>query len=200
MSTALKTFLQYLVVYGFKNNLVACNGSGALIFQREKMYTRYRILSTIYLTIGILIGGIVSYVIARLSLSSETFDFSKISATIIIIVVGSYNMLVSIFFKRSKKFQNYVYENSFSYAYDTVFTLSVVFTLETALPITLFVMTLLSAVVSVFVTTLIIGFFVKNLNRDYVNEHFRNTTVRLFMFAIFALIFYYLAQMNIVVA
>ena len=198
MNTAIKTFLEYLIFYGLKNNLVVCNSSGALIFQREKIYTKYRYLSALFISIGIIIGAVISYLMSRVSISSKNLDLTNITTTLCIITVGGYNMLVSMIFKKSKKFHNYLYQNSFSYAYDMVFTLSVIFSLETSLPITLFGMSLLAAIISVFVTTAIIGFFVRNLNRDYINESLRNTSVRLFMFAFFALIFYYLAQMNIV--
>ena len=197
MNIALRTFLQYLVIYGLQNNLVVCSGSGALIFQREKVYTKYRILSTLFLAIGIIISGIVTYILSRLSYTISGFDTKKFIATVNILVIGCYNMVVSMIFKKSKKFQNYVYENSFSYAYDMVFTLSVTFTIETGLSIFLFTMTLLAAVIVVVFSNLVIGFFIKNLNRDYVHDSFRNVPIRLFFFAILAVLFYYLGQVTI---
>ena len=197
MNIALKTFLQYLIIYGLQNNLVICSGSGALIFQREKVYGKYRFLSTLFLAVGIILAGIASYVLSRLSITLEGIDTKKFIATVSIVIVGAYNLLVSSIFRKSKKFDNYLYENSFSYAYDMVFTLSVVFSLETTLPIFLFTVSLLAAIIVVIVSNLLIGFFVKSLNREHIHESLRNVSVRLFLFAILAVLFYYFGQISV---
>lgn len=193
----LETFLSYLVIYGLQNNLVACNGSGAVIFQREKMYTSYRYISTLFLILGVILTATISFFL-------NTFIYSKynlynINVSVNVLIVGAYNMLVSFILKKSPSFSNYMYENSFSYAYDMVFTLSVIFSLNMDLSIPYFFMSLLAAVLCIFVTSIIIGFFVKSVNRGYINDSFRNVPARLFLLAIIAMIFYYTSQINIAI-
>ena len=192
-----QTFLSYLVLYGLKSNLVACNGSGALIFQREKMYTSYRFISNLFLILGVILTASISFFLEYFIYSK--YDLYNISFSVNVLIVGAYNMLVSLFIKKSPSFSNYVYENSFSYAYDMVFTLSVILSLDMTLSIPLFFMSLLSAVVCIFVTSALIGFFVKSVNRGYINDSFRNVAVRLFLLAIIAIIFYYTAQLDITI-
>lgn len=193
----LETFLSYLVIYGLQNNLVACNGSGAVIFQREKMYTSYRYISTLFLILGVILTATISFFL-------NTFIYSKynlynINVSVNVLIVGAYNMLVSFILKKSPSFSNYMYENSFSYAYDMVFTLSVIFSLNMNLSIPYFFMSLLAAVLCIFVTSVIIGFFVKSVNRGYINDSFRNVPARLFLLAVIAMIFYYTSQINIAI-
>lgn len=193
----LETFLSYLVIYGLQNNLVAGNGSGAVIFQREKMYTSYRYISTLFLILGVILTATISFFL-------NTFIYSKynlynINVSVNVLIVGAYNMLVSFILKKSPSFSNYMYENSFSYAYDMVFTLSVIFSLNMNLSIPYFFMSLLAAVLCIFVTSVIIGFFVKSVNRGYINDSFRNVPARLFLLAVIAMIFYYTSQINIAI-
>ena len=193
----LQTFLSYLVIYGLRSNLVVNNGSGVVIFQREKMYTSYRYISTLFLILGVILTATITYFL-NLYVYSK-FDLYNISLSVNVVIVGAYNILVSTILKKSPSFSNYIYENSFSYAYDTVFILSVIFSLDMKLSILYFFMSLLAAVIVIFITNVLVGFFVKCCNRGYINDSFRNVAVRLFLFAIFAVIFYYTSQMNIVI-
>ena len=61
----------------------------------------------------------------------------------------------------------------------------------------LFSVSLMSAVIVVIVSNLLIGFFVKSLNREYIHDSFRNVSIRLFFFAILAVMFYYLGHVTI---
>ena len=188
----LKVILTYLVMYGVKSNLVIQNGSSALIFQREKEYTAYRYISTAFLVLGIIICATVSYFLHQFVYSK--YNMHYISETVNIVIAGSYNLFVSRFLKKRPSFSNYLYDNSFSYAYDTVFITSVIFMLNMNETIVNYFISLVVAVIVIFITNIIIGFFIKSLNRNYVNVSARNIAVRLFMLAIFAIVVYY-AQM-----
>ena len=184
--------LTYLVIYGLKSNLVVSNGSGVLIFQREKMYTSFRYISNLFLILGIVLTAIISYVLYQ-SLYIR-YDLYYISEGVNVVIVGAYNIAVSNFLKKRPTFNNYLYENSFSYAFDTVYMLSVLFMLDMELSFIHFLMSLLAAVLVIFICNVLIGFFVKCFNRNYVNISARNIAVRLFMIAIFSILIYY-AQM-----
>ena len=207
MNILIKTFLLSLITFGLQHNLVVHNSSGVLTFQREKMYTKYRYISTLFLILGVILAGSVTFFLHYLDkMLGNKFDVSKFITTIDIIVVGGYNMLVSLIFKKSKKFQNYLYENSFSYAYDTVFILSVVFLLDYSfvditgisfgMIIAYFYISLLGAVISIFLTSILFGFFVKSFNTDSVDDSLKNISARLLMMSIFAVIFYYLSKIT----
>lgn len=207
MNVLIKIFLLSLVTFGLQRNLIVHNSSGVLIFQREKMYSKYRFTSTIFLILGIILAGSVTFFLHYLDkVLGDKFDVSKFITTIDIIVVGGYNMLVSIIFKKSKKFQNYLYENSFSYAYDIVFTLSVVFMLNYSyldltgvsflMIIAYFYVSLLGVIISIFITSILFGFFIKSFNSDNVDDSMKNISARLLMMSIFAVIFYYLSKIT----
>jgi len=192
----LEAFLYYLVEYGLKNNLVV-NGAGVVVFQREKMYTSYRMISNLFLILGIVLSSTITYFLYTYIYSK--YDLYNISVSVNVLIVGAYNILVSAILKKKRGFNSYVYENSFSYAYDTVFILSVVFSLDMTVDggMLFFFMSLLSTIVVIFITNIIIGFFVRNCNRGYLNDSFRNVVARLFLFAIFAVIFYYTSTLDI---
>lgn len=185
----LEMLLTYLIIYGLKTNLVVQNGSGVLIFQREKMYTSFRYISNLFLILGTILTATISYFLYRIIYVK--FDMFYISHGVNVVIVGAYNILISNILKRRPSFSNYLYENSFSYAYDTVFMLSVLFMLDMDLSIVYFFMSLLAAVLVIFISNVLIGFFVKCFNRNYVNISARNIAVRLFMVAIFSIILYY---------
>ena len=189
----LQTFLSYLVLYGLSDNLMV-NGAGIVIFQREKQYMSFRILSTIFLVLGIALTATISFFLYKFVYSS--YNLLYISASVNVLIVGLYNLLVAFMWKRfGKSFSYYLYDNSFSYAFDLVFTLSVIFTLNMSVSIAEFFISLVAVVITIFVSTIVIGFFVRNLNRGYMNVSFRNIPARLFMIAIFSIIFYYCAQL-----
>lgn len=188
----LNTLVTYLIMYGIKSNLVILNGAGAVIFQREKQYTSYRYFSNLILIVGVLICATISYFLNRFVYSK--FNIYYISETVNVVIAGAYNIAVSKLLKNKLSFNNYLYENSFSYAYDTVFIVSVLLMLEMNLTIVNFFLSLAMALVCIFVSNVLIGFFIKSLNREYVNISARNIAVRLFTIAIFSILIYY-AQM-----
>ncbi len=184
-----QTFLSYLILFGLENNLIISNSAGVSIFQREKMYTSFRFLSLLYLLAGIVLTSTISYFLNYFIYSK--FDLYYISVTVNVFIVGIYNILISYIWKKGKSFNNYLYENSFSYAFDVVFTLSVIFCLDMSVSIVNFFMQLIACVIVVAITYTILGHFIKCENRGYLNVSFRNVPVRIFMFAIFSLILYY---------
>ena len=163
-----------------------------MIFQREKEYTSFRYISTAFLIVGIIICATVSYFLHQFVYLK--YNMHYISETVNIAMAGTYNMAVSRFLKKRPTFSNYLYDNSFSFAYDTVFITSVLFMLNMNETIVYYFVSIAIAVVCIFVTNVIIGFFIKSLNRNYVNISARNIAVRLFTLAIFSIILYY-AQM-----
>ena len=169
-------------------------GPGALVFQREKQYFSFRIFSTLFLVLGVALGATVSYFLYTYIYSK--FNMYYISATVIVLFVGVYNLLVSLIF-RKYKYNFYLYENSFAYAFDSVFTLSVIFTLDMSLSIANFFMMLLAILIVIFVTSLVIGFFIKNSNRGYLNVCARNVPAKIFLLAIFSIVLYYLSLLVI---
>ena len=185
----LNALLTYLIMYGLKSNLVVQNSAGAVIFQREKQYTSYRYISNLVLILGVVICAAVSYFLNRFVY--EKFNMYYISETVNVVIAGTYNIGVSKFLKKRPSFNNYLYENSFSYAYDTVFIVSVLLMMDMNMTIVHFFLSLGMAVVSIFVTNVLIGFFIKSLNREYVNISARNIAVRLFTIAIFSILIYY---------
>lgn len=188
----LQTFLSYLILYGLSQNIML-NGAGTVVFQREKQYFSFRITSTLFLVFGIAISCTIAYFL-------ETYVYSKfnmlyINATIDVLIVGVYNFIVSLIYRKNKRFNYYLYDNAFSYAYDSVFMLSIIFTINMSVPIAEFFIMLAVIVVIVFITSLVIGFFINCINRGYLNASARNIPARLFLLAIFSIIFYYLSLM-----
>lgn len=189
----LQTFLSYLVLYGLSDNLML-NGAGTTVFQREKQYMSFRIFSTLFLVLGIALTATITFFLYKFVYSS--YNLFYISASVNVLIVGLYNLLVAFIWKKSgKSFVYYLYDNSFSYAFDFVFTLSVIFTLNMSVSIAEFFVSLSAVVITVFVSSIVIGFFVRNLNRGYMNVSCRNIPARLFVLAIFSIILYYAAQL-----
>ncbi len=185
-----EVFLSYLVIYGISNNIML-NGSGVLVFQREKQFKSFRWLSVPFLMIGIALTCIISYFLQKFVYSK--FDLYYISTTVNVFIVGLYNLLVAEIWKKNKRFNFYLYDNSFSYAFDTVFTLSVIFTLDMTVSIGSFFLELAAVEIVVLVTTALFGFYVKCLNRGYMNVSARNVPVKLFALAVLSIILYYVS-------
>ncbi len=187
-------FLSYLALYGINSNLML-NGAGTLEFQREKQYASFRLISSIFLIIGIVLTGTISYFLYKYVYS--TYNLYYINTSVNVLIVGIYNLIVSAIWRKIKKFDNYLYQNSLSYAFDVVFTLSVIFTMNMNISISQFFISLAAIVIVVLVTNLILGFFVRWLNRGYMNVSVRNVPARLFMLAILSIILYYASQLII---
>lgn len=185
----LEAFLSYLVLFGLKNNVVVMNGSGALLFQREKMYRSLRYIGSLFLVLGIALISIISYFLYNYVYLK--FDLLYIHITVVVLIVSLYNLLVSYIWQKFSHFKHYLYENSFSYAFDVVYTLSVILTLDMSLPLTSYLMCVLAIVIVVLLVNVVIGFFVESLNRGYLSVYFRNVPARLFLFAIISIILYY---------
>lgn len=185
----LNTFLSYLALYGLKSNIVTANGSGVLLFQREKSYRSFRYIGALMLIAGIILCSAITYVLYNYVYSKFDLYFVSVSVTVFIVCV--YHILISNIWKKISSFKVYLYESSFSYAMDVAFTLSVIFTLDMSLSIVAFIMSVLAVVLVIMFMNVFIGVFVGLINRSYVNKSFRNMSSRLFLFAIISIIIYY---------
>lgn len=171
-------FLSYLVLYGLSGNIIACTGAGALEFQREKMYSFFRFINTLFLVIGIVVCAVITYVLNKFIFS--VYDMEYISITVLVLVAGIYNLIVAAIWRKVSNFNNYLYEASFSYAFDFVFSVFVVLLLDLTLPLANFMLCVLAISIVIIVMNLILGFFIKSLNRGYLNINVRNVSSRLF--------------------
>ena len=54
-----------------------------------------------------------------------------------------------------------------------------------------FVWALLAIAIVVMIMNVLMGFYIKSMNRGYMNVNFRNVSARIFLFAIFSILFYY---------
>lgn len=185
----LETFLSYLALYGLKENIFVFNGSGPLQIQREKMYRRFRYVNALFLILGIILTSLISYVLNNYVY--EKFDLFYISVSVNVFIVALYHLLVAHFTQKLSPFSFYLYESSFSYGFDVVFTLSVLFTLDFSVKILPFIISLVCVGIVVFVMNVIMGFYIKTMNRGYLNINFRNISVRIFLFALFSILIYY---------
>ncbi len=185
----IETFLSYLALYGLKENIFVVNGSGPLQIQREKMYRRFRYINALFLILGIILTSLIAYVLNNFVY--EKFDLFDISVSVNIFVVAFYHLLVAHFTQKLSPFSFYLYESSFSYGFDVVFTLSVLFTIDMSVKIVPFVTSLVAIALVVMVMNVLMGYYIKTMNRGYLNINFRNISVRLFLFALFSILIYY---------
>lgn len=185
----LEVFLSYLALYGLQQNIFVCNGSGPLQIQREKMYRSFRYLNALFLILGIVVTSFITYLLNNYVYAK--FDLFYISVSVSVFVVALYHLIVSIIWQKMSYFNFYLYENSFSYGFDVVFTLSVIFTIDMNVKILNFVMSLGAIAIIVLIMNVIMGFYVKSMNRGYLNINFRNVSARLFLFAIISILLYY---------
>lgn len=183
------TFLSYLALYGLKSNIVVMNGSGVLLFQREKSYRSFRYIGAVILIFGVILCSAISYALNNYVYPIIDLAFADVTITVSIVCI--YHILVSNIWRKISSFKVYLYENSFSYAMDVVFTLSLIFMFNMTLPVVEFVMSVLAACIVIAVMNMLMGIFVGLLNRAYVNKSFRNVSTRLFLFAIIYMIVYY---------
>ena len=185
----LNTFLSYLALYGLQSNIITNNGAGVLLFQREKSYRSFRYVSALILMVGIVLCSAISYVLYNYVYSK--FDLYFISVSVSVFIVCVYHLLTSNIWKKVSSFKVYLYENSFSYALDVAFTLSVIFRLNMALPLVEFIMSVVAMIVVIPFMNLFLGLYMGVINRFYVEKSFRNVSARLFLFAIVSIIVYY---------
>lgn len=189
----LQVLLSYLVLYGLKSNIVVSNGTGAVLFQREKMYRSFRLLETVFLVAGIILCCFATYVLN--TYVYKPFNLEYISASVAVVFVGAYNLLVNHIWSKISTFKHYLYESSFSYVMDASFTFSVIFTIDMSMPIAEFAMSIIAIVASVLVVSVLVGFFTESVNRSYINSAFRNVPSRLFLLAIFSILLHYAGLM-----
>lgn len=186
-------FLSYLCLYGIQNNIMLSNATGATQFQREKRYLSFRLISTAFLILGIVVCAMISYLLYNFVYAK--FDLFYISTTVTVFFVGIYNLVVSFIFTKISNFQRFLYETSFAYVMDFAFTLSVVLTLNMTLPIMSFVMAVLAIIIVVLIMNLFLGFFIEGINRSYLKVNYRNVPARLFLMAIFSLLIFYIGKL-----
>ena len=184
--------LSYLILYGLKNNIV-CSGSGSLLFQREKMYASFRYISALFLMLGIAITSFASYFLQKYVYAQ--FELELIGTTVMVLIVGLYNFLVSFIWTKLSGFKNYLYQSSYSYIMDFAYTLSILFTLNLNVEIKEFAMMIAAILIVVFFMSIIMGFFVETFNKSYVNSNLRHVPSRLFLLAIFSILIYYAGLM-----
>jgi hypothetical protein len=185
----LETFVSYLVLYGLSSNIMIANGSGVLEFQREKMYRKFRYLNALLLILGIAITGFVHYFLE--AYVYEKFDIQFVGFTVVILIAGLYGFAVSAIWKKASHFGYYLYKNSYSYAFDLVYTVSVILMLQVDTSILNFALQLVAVALVVLVMNVIVGFFVRSMNRGYMNTNFRNISSRLFLLAFISILIYY---------
>ena len=187
--------LSYLVLYGIRSNVIILNGSGALVLQREKMYRSFRYLDAILVILGTVVISIITYIL-------NTYVYAKlnlyyINFSVVVFMVGLYNLFVSYLWRKVSNFQNYLYQKSYSYAIDVAFMLSVILTLNMSLPMADFLVSLVAISAVIFVSNMLVGFYVHSINRGYMNINFRDVSARLFILAIFSILVFYVGQLII---
>lgn len=187
----ISALISYLTLYGATFNIVASSGAGALNFEREKMYPLFSYLSTLFTVLGVAICAILTYSLNRFLLLPLDLGFAKFG--IIVTFAGLFNLLVAFVWGKISNFYHYLYNSSFSYVFDTVFTAFVVMSMDLSCAIMPFFMSVAAIAIVIIVTNSIISFFVRGFNRGYLNVNFRNVPTRLFFMAIIAMIVYYIA-------
>ena len=181
--------LSSLINVGIKSNIVAGNGAGPLIFTREKQYGMFRYISLLFLILGVCLCSVATYFLQKFVLIK--FDLLEFKICIVVLFAGLFNLLVTFIWKKSSYFGRYLYASSCGYAFDLVFTIYVVMTMNMALEIAPFFMSLVAIAAVLFVMNAIVGIFVDSINRSSLNVNFRNIPARLFLFAIIAMLLHY---------
>ena len=187
--------LSSLINVGVKSNIVAGNGAGPLIYTREKQYGMFRYVSVLFLILGVCLSSVAMYFLQKFVLTK--FDLMEFKICIVVLLVGLFNLLVTFIWKKSSYFGRYLYASSCGYAFDLVFTIYVVMTMDMALEIAPFFMGLVAIAIVLLLMNVIVGIFVDSINRSNLNVNFRNITARLFLFAIIAMLLHYA---NLIVA
>lgn len=185
----LEVLLSYIILYGVQSNVLVMNGTGAIQFQREKMYRSFRYISALFLILGIIVCSFIAYVLHTYVYSK--FDLYYIATSVNVLFVGIYNLLVAFIWTKISSFKHYLYETSYSYVMDFAYTLSIIFTLDMSVSIANFAMSLIAVALVVLVMNVFVGFFVESFNKSYINKNFRHVPSRLFLLAIFSIILYY---------
>lgn len=186
-------FLANLVTYGLNQNILVSSGYAALLLGREKKYRFFRHLNMLFTILGIAICSIAMFFINDFGINK--FDVVEIKVGIAVLLAGLYNLFISFLWGKMSNFGQYLYEKSCSYVFDTVFIVFVVMTLDMTVKIVPFIMTVLAIMAVVFVTNLIIGFYIESINKSSLKLCVRNVSARLYLVAIFAILLFYLGKL-----
>lgn len=184
-----ETFLSYLALYGVQSNIFVYNGAGTLQVQREKMYKSFRYINALFLILGIVITSLIAYVLNNYVY--DKFDLFDISVSVNVFIVALYHLIISFVWQKMSYFKFYLYENAFAYGFDVVYTLSVIFTIDMSVGFVSFLLSLFAIAIVVMIMNVLMGFYIKSMNRGYMNVNFRNVSARIFLFAIFSILCYY---------
>ena len=114
-----------------------------------------------------------------------------------VLIVGIYNIIVSKIFAKMSNLTHYLYEKSYSFAFDMVFILSVIFTVNMSFALLDFIVMAIAIAVAVFLSNMIFGAYIEDSNKTGIDQHYLNVPARLFMLAIFSIILYYASQLLI---
>ena len=185
----LNLFLANLVNFGLETNVVTNSGVGVLLLGREKKYASFRIVNTLFLLLGIAICSAATYFLNMFVYTK--FDLVEIKVCVAVFLAAVYNLIICKLWKKISLFKYYLYESSCAYVFDLIFTVYVVMVLDLTLEIIPFLMSLAAAVVVVFFTNLIMGFFLEHINKSYLNINIRNVSARMFLTVIFVIFFHY---------
>lgn len=186
-------FLTNLQNYGLTQNVFVNTGYGALLIGREKKYRFFRYVNILFMMLGVLICSIVTYFINKFVFVK--FDLYEIKIGVVIFFAGIYNLFVSFLWGKMSKFGQYLYEKSCSYVFDLVFTVFVVMLLDFTLEFVPFLLTTLAILLAVFVSNLVIGFYIERINKSSLKLCVRNVSARLYLMAFFAILLFYLAKL-----
>lgn len=186
-------FLANLVTYGLNQNILISTGYGAILLGREKKYRFFRHLNILFTILGIAICSIAMYFLNQFVI--EKFDIIEVKVGMIVLLAGLYNLLISFLWGKMSNFGQYLYEKSCSYVFDTVFIVFVVMTLDMTLKLVPFLMTILAIMIVIFLTNLIMGFYIESINKSSLKLCVRNVSARLYLVAIFAILLFYLGKL-----
>ena len=186
-------FLANLVTYGLNQNILISNGYGALVLGREKKYRFFRHLNILFMILGIAICAIAMYFFNQFVI--DKFDVVEIKVGVLVLLAGLYNLLISFLWGKMSNFGQYLYEKSCSYVFDTVLIVFVVMSVDMTLKIVPFIMTILAIMVVIFVTNLIMGFYIESINKSSLKLCVRNVSARLYLLAFFAVLLFYLSKL-----
>lgn len=186
-------FLANLVTYGLNQNILISTGYGAILLGREKKYRFFRHLNILFTILGIAICSIAMYFFNQFVI--EKFDVIEVKVGMVVLLAGLYNLLISFLWGKMSNFGQYLYEKSCSYVFDTVFIVFVVMTLDMTLKLVPFLMTILAIMIVIFLTNLIMGFYIESINKSSLRLCVRNVSARLYLVAIFAILLFYLGKL-----
>ena len=189
----LNLFFTNLANFGLNQNIFINSGYGALLIGREKKYRLFRYINVLFMLLGIILCSIATYFLNQHVFIK--FDIPEVKLGVVILLAGVYNLLISFLWGKMSNFGQYLYEKSCSYVFDLVFTVFVVMMLDLTLSIVNFLMTLISILVVIFVTYVIIGFYIESINKSNLRVCIRNVAARLYLLAFFAILLFYLSKL-----